>query len=365
MKPSISEAIASLQKGQPVLCLLDGPSGSTRGVLILAAANATASGVNVLAREGRGVICVGIPSQTAERLNLGPMVPYMMNHETAAAHSVSTVSVDALHGTTTGISAGDRAITLQLLASESSTADDFIRPGHLFPYIVHPAGVLGRADAAEAAADLAQASGLPPVGAFCGVLDAEGRLADEDYLTKLAERTGIAVIAMADLVEYRLFTAPYLEECGREELITDDGTFELITFRDQVNDERHSVLVNRSEEADASPLVYVHRACVKGDVFGATHCRGRKRLHSALARVGKDGGVVVYVGSRTAPGVRTAAVAAQILRHLEYDSVRLLTPWTGLRESLGEARITVVDVCGRVEDECAHDETREAMALSR
>lgn len=361
MKPSILECVTALRNGRPVLCLIDNPSGVRRGFLLLAAENATPAGVNVLAREGRGVICAGIPAGIAKRLGLEPMVPHRFAGQDAV-RSVCTVSVDARYGTTTGISAGDRAVTLRLLANPGSTRDDFVQPGHLFPYVVHEQGVLGRAEAAEAAADLARLAGLAPVGAFCGVLDGDGHVAGAAYLDELAARLGVPVVNVADLVRYRLYHDAYIKMEGREPLETRHGRFDMITFDDGLNGERHYALVRAAGDV---PAVYAHAACVAGDVFASVACRSGERLQEAMAYASAHGGAVIYVGARVAPGDRRNAAVAHILSHLGYRTIALLRPWEGLEHSLREAGIAVARVVGSPGTDCVHTGAKEAMAVQR
>lgn len=361
MKPSIKTSMTSLREGQPVLLLSRDDSQTMRGALIVAAENATPGAVNLLAREGRGVVCVGISAQTAKRLDLGPMVPFGDDTQDVK-HCVSTISIDASHGITTGISAGDRAITLQLLADETSVADDFVKPGHLFPYVVHPHGVLGHANTAEAAVDLAVLAGLKPVGAFCGILDRDGQLAGEEYLLDLAERTGLASITMDELIRYRLFNDKSLQEMSKEELVTGHGQFQLVTFTDPLRDDQHYLLKSLTFTMQTVPTVYIHRACVKSDVFGAKGCHCRSNLDDAMAQTQRDGGLVIYVGEKTRDTEHCAAIATQLLSHIGVDTIRLQTPWEGLCDALIQADVSVAQVLGSQTRGCGHV-AREAMAF--
>lgn len=320
MKSSIKNGIQALRAGEPILLTQRDAFGATRGSLILAAENATPAGVNLLALEGRGVVCVGIDAATAQRLDLSPMVP------TADAddmlHSVSTISIDAAEGITTGISAADRAVTLRLLTADSSTADDFVRPGHLFPYVAHKNGVLGRPETPEAAVDLMQLAGLKSAGAFCGVLDGSGQLADATYLEELAARTGLTTVTMDDLVEHRLLNGRYLERSEKEAFESNYGRLNIERVHDTVHDDTHYIVTGDLPAADGS-LVYVHRACVKGDVFSARNCTSRENLETALQQVAQEGGTVIYLGTRT-PKERALIVAAQLIAATGERTVRIL-----------------------------------------
>lgn len=339
MKPSLQASIEAIQQGQPAMCLIKEALGETRGLLLLAAENATPQAVNLLAKEGRGIVCVGVTAEVAEKLDLHPMMP-MSNKN--SDHAVSTVSVDARLGITTGISASDRAYTLRLLASSEARADDLVRPGHIFPYVVHPQGILGRAAAAEVAVDLAHLAGLQPIGTFCGILDTHGTLAQEPYLIELATRANVPFFTLDDLMAYRLCADSFITQIGHEPLETERGTFELITYSDALHDDEHYVFQSPSTQDEVSPTVYVHHACVRGDVFGSKSCRRSSNLDAAQSQIQRDGGVIIYVGNRTPKGERGNAVAAQILRDIGTASFHLFRASPNLSTALEDAGFTVL-----------------------
>ena len=354
MKPSIQKCIQALRAGQPVLLTLRDDSGA-RGALILAAENATPAGVNAGSRRARRSMrryrrrhCT-----TARFESDGPD----RRRGRAALHSVSTISGDAKHGTTTGISAGDRAVTLRLLTSEEATADDFIRPGHLFPYVAHEHGVLGRAEMPEAAVDLMRLAGLKPAGAFCGVLDRSGRVADAAYLQDLASRQGIATVGMDELVAHRLLHGRYLQPGDKEPLASDYGTLEIQSVRDTVHDDTHHV-VSKKPGPGQTGIVYVHRACIKEDVFGARDGAGRRNLAAALRRLAAEGGLVIYLGPRT-PAERGPSIAAQLVALSGLRAVRPVGPdAAGLPALLEQVGVSAAAACGE-------GAVKEAIAIHR
>lgn len=357
MKPSLRAAIDSIRQGKPVMCMTQSPTGSRRGFLLLAAENATAEGVNLLAKQGRGVVCVGLTKETARRLELDPMIPGESNGQ----HAVCTVSIDAKEGITTGISAGDRAHTLRLLASSSSIADDFVVPGHLFPYVAHENGVLGRQEIAEAAVDIARLAGLAHVTSFCGILDTQGEVAQEDYLFELAERDDIPVFTMDELVNYRLLMDSFVERETRRQITTPHGRFTCTTFSDRLHDEEHIVLDSPGvQQNEVAPTVYVHHACVQRDVFGAKTEESVDHLDTAQAKIQRDGGLIIYIGRRTPKGIASSAVAAHILAALDITAVRLYRPRAGLAEALSEAGFTVYTTAS---DNGSTRSSREAVPL--
>lgn len=357
MKPSLRAAIESIRQGKPVMCITQSPTGPSRGFLLLAAENASAEGVNLLAKQGRGVVCVGITEETARRLELSPMIP----GESNGRHAVCTVSIDAKDGITTGISAGDRAHTLLLLASSSSVADDFVVPGHLFPYVAHENGVLGRQEIAEAAVDMARLAGLAPVTSFCGILDTQGEVAQEDYLVALAEQADIPVFTMEELVNYRLLADSFVEQVARRQVTTPHGSFTCTTYFDRLYDEEHIVLDSPGIQRDeVVPTVYVHHACVEMDVFGAQGDDSADNLDSAQAKIQRDGGLIIYIGRRTPKGIASSAVAAHVLAGLDISAVRLYRPHAGLGEALSEAGFSVYNT---VTDNGSIVTSREAVPL--
>lgn len=340
MKLSLRNSIETMKKGQPVLCLLKDAFDNSHGALLLAAETASAAGMNLLIREGKGVVCVGVTAETAERLELAPMIP--TGSSETPLHAVSTVSVDAKDGITTGISAGDRAHTLKVIASPAARPDDLVRPGHLFPYIAHPNGVLGRPEMAEAAVDMARLAGLVPVSAYCGVLDTNGALADETYLRELADKAGVPVFQLADLIEYRLTAESFVQRSRRETIATRQGSFELVTYADRLHEVRHSVLRTLHPFESGPSTVYVHRACLKADVFGARREDGLS-IEEAQGLVQRRGGLIVYLAEGVTDMQRASAAVAHILTDQGIRRLELVSPWEGLARYLTEAGFTVTE----------------------
>lgn len=362
MKPAIRSSIDAIRHGRPVMAIYEDNTGIARGALLLAAENVTAASVNLMAREGRGVVCVGLTADVARRLDLRPMIPCSTRNENE--RSICTVSVDAKSGITTGISAGDRAHTLQLLAAPSSVPDDFVRPGHLFPYVTHQDGVLGRSDIAEASVDLARLAGLQPVGTFCGILDTDGGLAQEPYLLELAERAELPVLPLDDLIHYRLFNKSFITPGTTEPLETALGVFELTLYADHLHGEDHFLLTaSRHKHSDLGPTVYVHRACLQGDVFGANRCSCKQYLAEAQQCIQAEGGMIIYVSQRAQDDVRAGAVAAHVLRERGIASFRLISPWARLSEMLRDAGCRVTGEIDPIPSGCTTRAPKEAVAL--
>jgi 3,4-dihydroxy 2-butanone 4-phosphate synthase/GTP cyclohydrolase II len=228
----------------------------------------------------------------------------MVSHGTDAQGTAFTVTVDARRGTTTGISAADRATTIRALASDSSKADDFLRPGHVFPLRVRDGGVLKRRGHTEAASDLARLSGLAPVGVLCELTREDGSMMRLPDLEAFARTHGLALLRIDDLVAYRRRTEPIVEQVAEARLPTRHGPFVLRVFRDVIEGREHVALVRGDVRGDEAVLVRVHSECLTGDLFGSLRCDCGAQLDASLARVAEEGrGVVVYLRGHEGRGI--------------------------------------------------------------
>jgi 3,4-dihydroxy 2-butanone 4-phosphate synthase / GTP cyclohydrolase II len=287
----IEDALAELRKGR-MLIVVDDEDRENEGDFVCAAQFVTPDIINFIAANGRGIICAPLESARAEALDLGLMVDVNTSlHETPF-----TVSVDLIHGTTTGVSAADRAATVRALAEASTEPTDLARPGHIFPLRAVNGGVLRRAGHTEAVVDLCRLAGLTPVGVLCEIMNPDGTMARVDELFTLAERYGLRIITVKDVIAYRMRSETMVERLVTTNLPTRHGTFRLTLYRNSVDQKEHIALVKGEPQQDVPTLVRVHSECLTGDVFGSRRCDCNEQLNAAMALIAREGtGVVVYM----------------------------------------------------------------------
>jgi 3,4-dihydroxy 2-butanone 4-phosphate synthase/GTP cyclohydrolase II len=294
----VEEAIERIAEGEMVV-VVDDSDRENEGDLVLAAERATPEKVAFMVRHTSGVLCVALPEARCEALGLPLMVPAGRD-----AHGTAfTVTVDARRGTTTGISAMDRATTIRALARKSSRPEDFLRPGHIFPLRTRDGGVLARRGHTEAASDLARLAGLAAVGALSELTHDDGTMMRLSALEAFGNAHRLAVIHIEDLVSYRRRTEPIVEPVAQARLPTQYGPFVAHVFRD-LDGREHVALVRGDVRGASDVLVRVHSECVTGDLFGSQRCDCGAQLHAALERVAQAGqGVVVYLRGHEGRGI--------------------------------------------------------------
>ncbi len=288
---SIDEAIEAIRRGEIVI-VVDDEDRENEGDLVCAAERVTPEKVNFMVTHGRGLLCAPITEERAAHLGLSRMV------ETSGDRfrTAFTVSVDAREGVTTGISAQDRARTVSLLASPEASREDFVLPGHVFPLIARAGGTLRRAGHTEAAVDLARLAGLEPAGMICEILNEDGRSAKLPELRKLAERHGLRLCSIADLIEYRRRRERLVVCEETADLPTRHGRFRLHLYRSVIDDLHHVALVMGEVAGKKNVLVRVHSECLTGDVFGSLRCDCGLQLDHALQKIAEEGlGVLLYM----------------------------------------------------------------------
>ncbi|MDI9865078.1 bifunctional 3,4-dihydroxy-2-butanone-4-phosphate synthase/GTP cyclohydrolase II [Flectobacillus sp. DC10W] len=289
---SIEEAIEAIKNGE-IIIVADDEDRENEGDMICASEAITPEMVNFMIREGRGLMCVSLTEERCNELGLEMMV----GNNTASHETPFTVSVDLLgHGCTTGISAPDRAKTIQALVDENIRPEELGRPGHIFPLKARKEGVLRRTGHTEAAMDFAKLAGFKPSGVLIEVLNEDGTMARLPDLRRMADKFNLKLVTIKDLVEYRLKTESLIKREIGVDMPTEHGHFDLIAFKQLNTGESHLALVKGTWEKDEPVLVRVHSSCVTGDIFGSCRCDCGAQLHNAMEMVEKAGkGVVLYM----------------------------------------------------------------------
>ena len=366
----IREAIAAIRRGE-IVVVVDDEDRENEGDLIMAAEFATEESMAFFVRHTSGVICGPVTGAIADALELAPMVQVNQDPKGTAF----TVSVDAREGTSTGISAHDRALTLRLLADQGTTPGDLSRPGHIFPLRAAEGGVLRRAGHTEAAVDLANLAGLRPAGVLCEIVNPDGSMARLPDLQQFAEEHGLALITIADLIAYRRQHEKLVRRVVEAPIPTPYGLFTAIGYESDVDGLAHVALVKGQPSGKPNVLVRMHSECLTGDVFSSLRCDCGAQLHEAMRQIATEGeGVIVYIRGHEGRGIgllhkleaytlqdagadtveanlhmglpadaRDYGTGAQILVDLELSTLRLLTNNPAKRAGLEGYGLEIVD----------------------
>ncbi|MDM8348014.1 bifunctional 3,4-dihydroxy-2-butanone-4-phosphate synthase/GTP cyclohydrolase II [Pseudomonas sp. sp1636] len=338
---SIEELVEDIRAGKMVI-LMDDEDRENEGDLIIASECVSAEHINFMARFARGLICMPMTRERCETLKL----PLMSPRNGSGFGTKFTVSIEAAVGVTTGISAADRACTVQAAAAKNAVADDIVSPGHIFPLMAQPGGVLARAGHTEAACDLARMGGFEPSGVICEIMNDDGTMARRPELEEFAKEHGIKIGTIADLIHYRLIHERTVERVSEQLLDSELGQFNLVTYRDSVENDVHMALTLGAICAEEPTLVRVHNMDPLRDLFMVKQ-PGRWSLREAMARVAQDGsGVVLLLGNPlTGPDLlahlerqlggetkvanpatySTVGAGSQILRDLGVRKMRLMS----------------------------------------
>lgn len=288
---SIEEAIADFREGKFVI-VVDDEDRENEGDLIIAAEKITPEKVNFMLKHARGVLCAPITISRCKELDL----PHQVLDNTSVLGTPFTVTVDKLEGCTTGVSAADRAATIQALADPTSTPATFGRPGHINPLYAQDKGVLRRSGHTEATVDMARLAGLYPAGALMEIMTDDGEMARLPELRKMADEYGLKLISIADLIAYRLKLESIVERGEEVDMPTEHGHFRLIPFRQTTTGLEHVAIIKGDVCGDEPVYVRVHSSCMTGDIFGSKRCDCGEQLHKALSFIEKQGrGVVIYL----------------------------------------------------------------------
>jgi 3,4-dihydroxy 2-butanone 4-phosphate synthase/GTP cyclohydrolase II len=289
---TIEEAIEDIKDGKMVI-LVDDEDRENEGDLCIAAEHVTPEAVNFMAKYGRGLICLSLEDETADRLNL----PLMVQDNRSRFQTAFTVSIEARKGVTTGISAADRATTILTAVADDAGSDDIVSPGHVFPLRARKGGVLVRTGQTEGSVDLARLSGLKPAGVICEVMNEDGTMARLSDLEVFAKEHGLKIVTIADLINFRLQHESLVRRVATTVLPTSyGGEFNLIVYENDVDDLKNIALVKGDIQPEDEVLVRVHSECLTGDVFGSERCDCGDQLRTAMKMVEKEGkGVIVYM----------------------------------------------------------------------
>lgn len=341
------EIIEDIRQGKMVI-LMDDEDRENEGDLIMAAEFVTPEAINFMVTHARGLVCLPMTAERCQRLKL----PLMVNNNGTQFSTNFTVSIEAATGVTTGISAADRARTILAAVAKDAKPEDIVQPGHIFPLIAKDGGVLNRAGHTEAGVDLARLAGAEPAAVIVEILNDDGSMARRPELEKFAQKHGLKIGTIADLIEYRNLNETTIEKVAQCKLPTEFGEFDLITFRDDIDKQVHFALRKGEIRADVPTLVRVHLQDTLGDLLGSTRGLDRSMgLPQAMARIADEGGILLLLGKQEsqeeliakvrqyeaedkgeqAPGrswqgtSRTVGVGCQILAALGVKKMRLLS----------------------------------------
>ncbi len=288
---SVEEVIEDLQNGKMVI-VVDDESRENEGDLVCAAERVTPEVVNFMATHARGLICLPMMAEDLTRLD----IPLMVDRNTARRGTAFCVSVEACRDITTGISAADRATTIQVAVSEDSRPEDLARPGHVFPLRAQEGGVLKRAGHTEAAVDLCRLAGLKPAGVICEVMNEDGTMARREQLMTFAAKHGLKMLTIDSLIQHRMQHERLVRRVASPELPTKVGKWIIHAFEFDLESRTHVALVMGDPKPDEAVLVRVHSECLTGDVFGSIRCDCGSQLQQAMERIAEEGcGVILYL----------------------------------------------------------------------
>ncbi|MCA9565055.1 MAG: 3,4-dihydroxy-2-butanone-4-phosphate synthase [Myxococcales bacterium] len=355
---SIEDALTAIAEGRMVI-LVDDEDRENEGDLVMAAELVTPAAINFMAKEARGLICLTMTDERLRKLN----IPMMVSDNTSPLGTAFTVSIEARTGVTTGISAADRARTIQVAVDDNSTAADLTRPGHIFPLRAMEGGVLVRTGQTEGSVDLCRLAGLKPAGVICEIMSDDGEMARLPELSKFAEQHNLPLVSIADLIQYRLQQDSLVRELTSAPMKSDFGPFELKVFSNSADNLQHYAIIAGEPSPDRPTLVRVQHQCLTSDVFHSTSCTCGSVLRYALQRIAEEGeGVLLYlqdpehsrlenvlthmlkqqrgaaakrlgeeeadpeeVVNRPNPALRKFGIGAQILRKLGVGKMRLIS----------------------------------------
>ncbi|RME02821.1 MAG: bifunctional 3,4-dihydroxy-2-butanone-4-phosphate synthase/GTP cyclohydrolase II [Deltaproteobacteria bacterium] len=289
---SVEEAIEEIRQGRMVI-LVDDEDRENEGDLVIAAEKVTPEAINFMATHGRGLICLALTEERIRHFR----IPMMVQRNTSRFHTAFTVSIEARHGVTTGISAHDRARTIQTVMDDAAGPEDIVMPGHVFPLRARRGGVLVRAGQTEGSVDLARLAGLKPAGVLCEIMKEDGTMARRSDLERFARKHGLKIISIEKLIAYRLQNESLVRRIASARLPTKWGDFRAIVYENDIDSHEHVALVKGGDfTPDDEVLVRVHSECLTGDALGSLRCDCGEQLQTAMKRIHEAGkGVLLYL----------------------------------------------------------------------
>lgn len=290
---AVEEALEDFRQGKQVI-LVDDEDRENEGDLTMAAEKVTPEAINFMAKEGRGLICLTLTEEKVRELDL-PLMVEQGNNDSPFGTGF-TVSIDARDGISTGISAADRSLTIQIAIRDDAKPNDLVRPGHIFPLRAMKGGVLVRTGQTEGSVDLARLAGLKPAGIICEIMNDDGTMARMPDLEVFAQKHQLKIVSVADIIRYRMRNESLVQRASQAELPTAHGNFNIIVFDNAIDNRHHVALVKGDIKPDEEVLVRVHSECLTGDSFASLRCDCGPQLHRAMEMIEEEGkGIILYI----------------------------------------------------------------------